>query len=328
VLGCQNSPRGYLKMATRNSNYSGIFRSLSRAFSKSADEAADLEDKVDVPVHGDNWNSEDGHVAGLNMGPSERMSGGGSERMQPHYSNPTRQDGISADYEAMSRRLGDLEKAVTAVAAYLKGQPFPRSESLAYGDEPNEDSDRVGEAGEDDTAGKARLKALAATVKDVLKLVKADEEDGDDGDDEDQEEDVEKALRTIQAKIDRSLSGDAVLNVGTVPNLMRELSRAAAPQRKKEVTLARAPDFNAAALLKGGPDAATRLNDAIDALDGPDHLTATTLRGRMLIGRTNAVAWDAFSAGLAKASPAVQAAFGAAGVQAIAKSARIDVTGV
>lgn len=194
-------------MATRN--FSRLFAAVARSFQKaSEDDLRDLEDALDIPVHGDAWNSQDGRTENNPRGALEAASGEGGQRMVNRYSDPQPQTGVSADY--VNARFEEVEKALTAVAQLI-------AESMKAGNNPlfpNQPFPRSDEAKFSYAAKKAE-----------------DDEADDDSDESEDEADAEKAL-----------SGKGVLTVGGVPGLMRQLSKKAS-QPVKELTLRQPPNM-------------------------------------------------------------------------------------
>src|SRR5690349_1779471 len=95
-------------------DFSRLFAAVTRVFQKATeDDLANLEDALDIPIHGDNWNSQDGRTANNPRGALEAASGEGGQRMVNRYSDPQPQSGISADY--VDARFTEIEKALTAV---------------------------------------------------------------------------------------------------------------------------------------------------------------------------------------------------------------------
>ena len=108
--------------ATRRS-FSNVFSSLVRVL-KAADSDAlnDLADSLDLapePADVGNAPHRTPGAAELGIGRPQRMDGAGAERMSAEFSDPQRGNGITEQYDELSRRLGGLESMTKALAGLV-----------------------------------------------------------------------------------------------------------------------------------------------------------------------------------------------------------------
>jgi hypothetical protein len=145
------------------SSFNKLLVSMSRVFKAAESSGAlrDLEDALDVPVHGDLFNDGSrGLTPRVTTGPAESASGSGAEKMVGNYSDLATQTGISAAYAKIaeelastSKRVQSVEKSVVAIAgllsAAMKGERFPEDETKEKGSESDE---KDGESEDENTA--------------------------------------------------------------------------------------------------------------------------------------------------------------------------------